>query len=265
MGKSGNSLGGFTFQFSDGWWKFGQTKFLDVHDTNASWSNGGYTFDFAKGENNMNEEWFGICAKGPTNAQGNYQLYPRSAYYVLQDVHKFNPYNVGKSASDVDSHFNKIQIMDASLKARADKSSLDSQKGGKIKFSRLAAEFNTFNTGGEKILIPSTAPANNTNFPNQLGFDHMESYFIGVEASPVSNFTANVEFNIVGNVALNPINEIFYENRARPTVVSGPNGDVTLSDNNRVQVYRASYKWDEKLFKLDGFYRTGHYLSLIHI
>lgn len=25
MGKNDNSLGGFTFQFSDGWWKTGQT------------------------------------------------------------------------------------------------------------------------------------------------------------------------------------------------------------------------------------------------
>ncbi len=259
LGKTGNSLGGFTFQFSDGWWKFGQTKFLDVHDTNASWSNGGYTFDFVEGENNMNEEWFGICAKGTTNANGNYQLYPRAAYYILKDVHQFNPYSNGKSLADVDNHFNSIQIMDASLKARGDKSALDSQKGGKIKFSRLSAQFTTFNTGGEKIATPSTAPVNNTAFPNQLGFDHMESYFIGVEASPVSNMTANVEFNILGNVALNPIDEIFYENRGRPTVVSGPNGDVTLQDNNRVQIYRASYKWDEKLFSLNGFYRTGHY------
>ena len=80
MGKSGNSLGGFTFQFSDGWWKFAQTKNLDVHDTNASWSNGGYLSDYDKGENNMNEEWFGICAKGKTNSDGTYDLYPRSAY-----------------------------------------------------------------------------------------------------------------------------------------------------------------------------------------
>jgi hypothetical protein len=87
----------------------------------------------------------------------------------------------------------------------------------------------------------------------------MQSYFIGVEASPVSNMTANVEVNITGNVALNPIDEIFYENRARPIIVSSPTGAVTLTDNNRVQVYRASYKWDEKLFNLNGFYRTGHY------
>ena len=54
LGKSGNAIGGFTFQFSDGWWKFGQTKNLDIHDSNASWSNGGYQLDYQKGENNMN-------------------------------------------------------------------------------------------------------------------------------------------------------------------------------------------------------------------
>ncbi|MGB0525985.1 MAG: glycoside hydrolase family 2 TIM barrel-domain containing protein, partial [Flammeovirgaceae bacterium] len=58
LGKVGNSLGGFTFQFSDGWWKYGQTKNLEVHDNNASWANGGYLRDFEVGENNMNEEWF---------------------------------------------------------------------------------------------------------------------------------------------------------------------------------------------------------------
>ena len=260
LGKAGNSIGGFTFQFSDGWWKFGQTKYLDLHDTNASWSNGGYAFDYVQGENNMNEEWFGICAKGPTNANGNYQLYPRTAYYILKDVHQFNPYTNGKSVTDVDNHFNKIQIMDASLKARGDKSALDSQKGGKIKFSRLAAEFTTFNTGGNLITTPSNAETNSTATPNQLGFDHMQSYFIGVEGSPASNLIANVDFNILGNVALNPIDQIFYENRGVPVLLKGnDNSTVNLSDNNRVQVYRASVKWDEKLFNLNAFYRTGHY------
>ncbi len=260
MGKSGNCLGGFTFQFSDGWWKYAQTKNLEVHDTNASWSNGGYSFDYVKGENNMNEEWFGICAKGPTNSKGNYQLYPRSAYYTLKEVHQFNPYAKGVSLATLASHLSGIQLMDATLKARSDKAALDSQQGGKIKFSRLAAEFTTFNTGGSLITTPSTAATNSTSKPNQLGFDHMESYFIGVEGSPSSNLTANVDFNILGNVALNPIDEIFYENRGVPVNVKGAdNGNVTLGDNNRVQVYRASVKWDEKLFNLNAFYRTGHY------
>ena len=36
-----DSLGGCVFQWSDGWWKYKQTENLDVHDTNASWPDGG--------------------------------------------------------------------------------------------------------------------------------------------------------------------------------------------------------------------------------
>lgn len=259
LGKAGNSLGGFTFQFSDGWWKYGQTKNLDEHDSNASWSNGGYQKDFTEGENNMNEEWFGICAKGTTNEKGLYQLYPRAAYYVLKEVHQYNPYATGATITGINSQFDKAQIMDASLRARGDKAALDANKGGKIRFSRLAMEYTTFNTGGELITTPTNPVANSTKYPNKLGFDHMQSYFIGVEANPSSAVTANVEFNILGNVALNPIDEIFYENRGRPVTVNSDNGDVTLQSNNRVQIYRASVKWNDKLFNVNAFYRTGHY------
>lgn len=92
QGLSGNCIGGFTFQFSDGWWKSDQEKNLDIHDTHASWANGGYKFDFIKGKKNMNEEWFGICAKGMPNDKGLYELYPRIAYKMLSKVHRINPY-----------------------------------------------------------------------------------------------------------------------------------------------------------------------------
>ena len=259
LGKAQNAIGGFTFQFSDGWWKYGQTINLDIHDTNASWSNGGYYRDYVKGENNMNEEWFGICAKGPTNEKGLYELYPRSAYYVLKQAHQINPYASGNSLASIENKFDAIQLIDATLKARGDKAALDSKKNDKISFSRLEADFTTFNTGGSLITTPKTAVANSTQYPNKLGFDQMESYYIGVEGNPSANIKANVEFNILGNVAQNPIDEIFYENRGRPVTVKGTNGDETLQSINRVQVYRASYTWNQKYFNLEGFYRTGHY------
>lgn len=263
MGKAGNSLGGFTFQFSDGWWKFGQTEYLDVHNTNASWSNGGYLFDFSEGDNNMNEEWFGICAKGQTNANGNYPLYPRSAYYLLKDVHKFNPYAAGASISSLNSHLSGVQLMEAALKARGDKAALQTQEGGKIKISRMSAEFTTFNTGGSLLTTPEIAEANSNSYPKQLGFDHMQSYFIGFEGKPVSNFTANVDFNILGNVAENPIDEIFYENVGRRTTFVTQDGDnlsnVVVNDAQRLRLYQAKFEWNEKDFDLKGFYRTGHY------
>lgn len=257
LGKAGNSIGGFTFQFSDGWWKFGQTSNLDVHDNNASWSNGGYLHDYEAGENNMNEEWFGICSKGATNERGLYNLYPRAAYYALKEVHRFNPYTAG--ANTIQSHFEQILLTEAVIKARGDKAAMENDQNGKIRLSRLSAELSTFNTGGSLIATPKVADPNEQVYPNKLGFDHLQSFFVGVAANPSPNLRANVEFNILGNVAQNPINEIFYENRGRNVVTNTPNGPVELRDVNRMQVYRANINWNHKDFDLTGFYRTGHY------
>lgn len=260
LGMSGNSIGGFTFQFSDGWWKYGQTKNLDIHDTNASWSNGGYSFDYLQGQNNMNEEWFGVCAKGAVNARGLYELYPRAAYYALKQAHNINPYENGTTQEGISNYFNTIQLLDAVLKARSDKAALAANSStDKLRISNLRAEFTTFNTGGTLITTPDKPDPNTTNYPDQLGFDRMESFYIGVEGNPTSNMQANVNVNILGNVASNPINEIFYENRGRTQTVNSPTGTTNLTDANRVQIYNASYTWNAKHFDLKGFYRTGHY------
>ena len=84
---------------------------MNVHDNNASWANGGYTTDYKEGENNMNEEWFGICAKGPTDTKGLYNLYPRKAYYELMKVHQLNTYAKGINLTFINNHFSKILKM----------------------------------------------------------------------------------------------------------------------------------------------------------
>ena len=264
VGGAQNSLGGFTFQFSDGWWKYLQTKNLDVHDNNASWPNGGYSRDQAKeGDNNMNEEWFGICAKGPTNARGLYTLYPRAAYYALKEVHQLDPYGEGMSKSFITNHIDNIQIMDAVLRARGDKAAMGGGSSQKIRLSQLRAEFTTFNTGGSLITTPTNEDTNENAFPNQLGFDHMQSYYVGIEGNPAPNMRANINFNILGNVAENPINEIFYENAGRPITIVGVDGgndiDVEIADFNRLRVYNAEFEWKTKNADVRGFYRTGHY------
>ncbi len=259
IGKAGNSIGGFTFQFSDGWWKYGQTEELDVHNTNASWENGGYTFDHIPGENNMNEEWFGICAKGPTDVMGFYQLFPRAAYYALKEAHELDPYAEGTTLTSIRQHFGEIAIGDAFLKARGDKAALEGERTRTIRLSRFTAEFSTFSTGGSLITTPDDPISGSTTYPDQLGFDDMQSFYVGVEANPAPNFHGEVEFNILGNVALNPIDQIFYENRGRQVQFNSDDGNVNVESLNRIQVYRASYKWEHKWFNLDGFYRTGHY------
>jgi len=260
MGKAGNSIGGFTFQWSDGWWKVGQTKDLDIHNNDATWSNGGYYLDTENGSNNMNEEWFGVCAKGKTNERGLYTLYPRAAYYALKDVHKLNPYGPGIDSEFLNNYFKNLNLMEYLLKARGDKAALGGGDSEKLRISNLSARFTTFNTGGTLITTPENQDPTSNATPNQLGFDHMQSYFVGIEGKPSANMRAKVDLNITGNVAQNPIDEIFYENRARPVIVEGANGeDVTLIDNNRLQVYKAEFEWNAKDFDLRGFYRTGHY------
>jgi hypothetical protein len=261
LGKVGNSIGGFTFQFSDGWWKLGFDKRedADTHETGASWSNGGYYHDTKNGSNNMNEEWFGICAKGPTNERGLYELYPRASYYTLKDAHALNPYDEGMTPDFLNNYFKNINITDAILRARGDKAALDEASGSKISLSNLRAEFTTFNTGGELLTTPSTADPDGNVYPDQRGFDHMQSYFVGVAGNPTSNMSANVNFNILGNVADNPIDEIFYENRGRPISVNTDEGIQDLVDPERIKIYNAEFEWKAKDFDLRGFYRTGHY------
>jgi len=120
LGKYENTIGGFTFQFSDGWWKydFDHRKNVSKHDTVATWSNGGYSVDLEEGKNNMNEEWFGICAKGPTDNKGLYNLYPRAAYYVLQKIHQFNPYKETANTNLLHNYFKDINLTNAIIRGK---------------------------------------------------------------------------------------------------------------------------------------------------
>ena len=149
--------------------------------------------------------------------------------------------------------------MDAVLQARGDRAAQQVHASLRYPSDRFTSEFTTFNTGGDLITTPDAADPNTRQFPNEQGFDHMQSFYIGVEAEPAPNMRAEVQFNVLGNVAQNPIDEIFYENRGRQLEVNTPEGIATLQDINRVMVYNASYSWTHQHFDLTGFYRTGRY------
>ena len=260
VGGSNNVLGGFTFQFSDGWWKSGQTSNLDVHDTSASWANGGYTFDYVKGENNMNEEWFGICAKGMPDNRGLYDLYPRAAYYALREVHKLNPYAQGTTGTAIGNEVMNTNVMSAVLTARGDAAALAGEKSKLIRLSELRGEFSTYNTGGKNTTTPTEKPDQPTTYPSFKGFDHMESFYVGVTSNPVENVQAEVTVNVLGNVAANPIDEIFYENRGRSRYITDANGEVVdLGPLERLKLYNAAFNWDGRYFNVNTFFRKGHY------
>ena len=258
-GLTDNVIGGFTFQFADGWWKTGQESNLSVHDLTASWANGGYKFDFREGFNNMNEEWFGVCAKGPTDSRGLYELYPRAAYYALQLAHSLDPYTPGMDVESIENHFSNISVYEMYLKARGDHAALLSESQKALRVSGAFIKMETYNTGGSQITTPEVVDDNYTAYPRFLGFDHLQSYFTKISFQPSDNFTGSISLNFLAHVPANPIDEIFYENRGRDQVVRAQEGLYTINDVERVKVYRAEFNWDEDWFNLKGFYRTGHY------
>jgi hypothetical protein len=258
-GRVGNAIGGFIFQWSDGWWKFGQASRLEIHDTNASWPNGGYSEDYVEGDNNMNEEWWGITAKGFPDVNGLYDVYPRAAYYALRAAFKLDPYAPSTDLAAIRAHFATVHPAGAALEARGTTASLQSDFTSRMRLVGVRLEFETYNTGGNNITTPGSAnSALPTTYPSFLGFDQMESFYFGVEARPTDAVTGTVNFNVLGNVPTNPIDEIFYENRGRPRTVETDAGAVAINSLERTKVYSASVNWDDRWFALDGFYRTGH-------
>ncbi len=256
-GRAGNAIGGFIFQWSDGWWKYDQESRLDIHDTNASWPNGGYP-DYVPGENNMNEEWWGITAKGYPDERGLFYVYPRAAYYALKQAFTLDPYAPTTTLETIRAHFKKIDPVVAEVDARADKASLLAESSSRVQVAGLRLEFETYNSGGYLTNIPKKGVASNT-WPGFRGFDHLESFYVDFRAQPKGNVVATLSLNILGHVPENRIDEIFYENRGRPRTIIADDQPYEMEDIERVKVYQASISWDDRWFRLDGFYRTGHF------
>ncbi len=258
-GRAGNAIGGLIFQWSDGWWKFGQESRLNIHDTNASWPNGGYPDDYRDGENNMNEEWWGITAKGFPDARGFYDVYPRAAYYVLRDAFRLDPYAPGTDLAAIATHFDALRPAAGLLAARGDAARLQTDALGRVRVAGLRLEFETYSTGGDNVSTPDDEPARPASYPAFRGVDHGESFYADIEARPNDAVIGRLSVNVLGNVPTNPIDEVFYENRGRTRAVTGADGEPTdLESLERVKVYQSSVSWDDRWFSLEGFYRVGH-------
>ncbi len=247
----GNALGGYVFQWSDGWWKYKQEENLDVHDTNASWSTDAYIEDWTPDGFNMNEEWFGITAKGPVDVDGHFEVFPRAGYYVLRDAWTLDPYAADTTPEGIEAHFDTIEPGDYD---RAYRSSLAI---GQVQ--RLSRAF-VSNVRMEMSGIASSSDQAVGTGKERLDYDHLESFYLDTRAKPSDAFSAELSVNILGNVPTNLIDHISYETRGRDLVGLDADGaEMDLSALSRVQIYRASFAWEHELFTLEGYFREGHF------
>lgn len=249
---AGNAVGGYQFQWSDGWWKYKQTENLDVHDPTASWPNAAYREDFVPGQNNMNEEWFGITAKGVPDEEGHFLVFPRPAYYAIQEAWRLNPYDTDVSDAEIRAHFSGVDPAAGYLDYRTDAAAGEVARLRRATLRGARLDLSTFST--EDHLRTGTGK-------QRLDFDHQQSAYLDFGLNPVDQVEARVELNVLGNVAQNPIDALSYESRAG-RLIAGPDDDpediLAQQRMDRLRLYAAEATWEHRLFRLKSFYRVGH-------
>ena len=255
-GEEGNSIGGFVFEWRDEWWKYKQTENLDIHDRNASWANGGYTYDHVEGQNNMNEEWWGITRLGPMNSDGIYVAEPRMAYDVLAQIWRIDPYKTDKQLitseiSEIDMEYYAMKSDVRMLKGESEEKKKFAVTGGSLELEFVANGFSA------DIREEGEDAVNNTNG---------QMVFVDFEFNPTDKITGQFSINVLGNVADKTM-EFTYGQRGLPieVVTTGEELDEvmvfekTITDNERIEIYDYNGTYFSDTYDLLTFYHTPRY------
>lgn len=232
-GNYQNSLGGFVFEWMDEWWKHGLDTNLDIHDTEGSWTNGGYSFDAAPGVDNMNEEWFGIIAQSELKKDEINRRIPRAAFYMLGDIWKLSLYD--SSAEEVGSHFDRIDP--ARYLALGEPNVLkneNKEKAVSIKSLKLDAILSESFTDAD---LDAAESASRSPL-SALEMNHSEELSLTLEFNPLENLSGDVTVKFRGNV----YNPLFY---------------TELENQEIAELYSASFQYGHDYFDINGYYHTG--------
>mgnify|MGYP002640207282 CR=1 FL=1 len=257
QGEQGNSIGGFVFEWRDEWWKYKQTENLDIHDRTASWENGGYKFDHVEGQNNMNEEWFGITRLGDVNGQGVYETEPRMAYYVLKDIWSVDPYTSSSKTINLSENNRSMELY--SMKAEIER--LKSAKKENDKFKMTGGSFigEYFVKGFEGDVTE--------NGENGLVFSDGQMLNLDFAFQPTKNLSGEFTLNIQANVAESNF-EFRYGDRGLPITVATYENDgsgatvatlQTLEGRERIEIYDFNATYEADAFTLETFYHVPRY------
>jgi len=260
-GEEGNSIGAFVFEWRDEWWKYLQVENLDIQDTNASWSNQAYLFDWAEGKNNMNEEWFGITALGPANSDGVYTARPRMAYDVLAEVFSLDPYEASKS--EINAMFTNMNIDLYQLKGEVRMLKADNtEQQRKLQF-----------TGGDvRAELAFRGLEQDIDQEGKDGFDFSDGQMIFLDFAfrPNDRLEGQFSVNVLGNVAEKQPLEFNYGDRGLPLTIDAPVFEApteqpsvppttTLNDRERVEIYDFNAKYEGEQFDVEAFYHTPRF------
>ncbi len=263
-GEEGNAIGAFVFEWRDEWWKYLQIEKLDVQDTNASWSNQAYLFDWAEGQNNMNEEWFGILALGLPNADGVYEARPRMAYHMLAEMFSIDPYRASKAEIN-----NRIAAMDLSrLELQGDVAKLKADAYEDSRKIRM--------TGGRfqgEFVVRGQEQDITEDGQDGLEFSDGQMAFLDFAFKPAENVEGQISLNILGNVARKRPLEFTYGDRGLPLTIQAETAPdvlgggiaefqeqrIVFDDRERIEIYDFDATYIGEEFDVTAFYHTPRF------
>ncbi len=256
-GQEGNAIGGCLFEWRDEWWKYLQVENLMVQDTHASWSNGGYSFDYVEGRNNMNEEWFGICALGQPNDEGVYTAHPRMAYDVISHIWSLDPYTV--NTAQMNQHFAELDMYFLDVAAQTRTLARESQANRAIRLSGGSLRGDMVFNGKSQDL--------ELNGKSGLDFSHGEMLFLDFDFNPISRLKGTFSLNILGNVVDKQLDEYYgkrgasYVTVATETNAQGLQVNTTkeVTDAERLEIYNFEATYHTDPFDLKAFYHVPRY------
>ncbi len=260
-GQEGNAIGGYIFEWRDEWWKYLQIERLDIQDTNASWSNQAYLFDWAEGQNNMNEEWFGITALGPMNSEGVSSARPRMAYDVMKAIFGMDPY--AASPGEIDAMFAgmNLDLFELRGDVRLVKAENEEDKR-KLRFEggRFQGEF----------ALRGNDTGIDVDGRDSLEFSDGQMVFLDFAFQPTEKVSGQMSLNVLGNVAQKRPLEFTYGDRGLPrTIFAEAPVDlgeaevivtqVDFVDDERVEIYDFNATYEGENADVEVFYHTPRF------
>ena len=267
-GKFQNVLGAFLFEWVDEWWKIYQWKDLEIHNDKGTWANSGYSLDFKEGTNNMDEEWFGLCAQSRITVNGVNKRIPRAAYYFFCDLWKHSLYN---STNEEMADFFKNLPEDVYL-ARGNTASLGEDVKQLKDFASITLDATGEFTTPVFVNYLLADIIDGKNGRDAFRYVNKEFKETGYDAKKMENkphfqaeTTVNVAFkpveNVSGNVTLKafsgePFSRL-HDHYGR-YYFDVPYGGNVYDYPKNFDFYSANLAYENKFFDLNGYYHTGH-------
>ena len=259
--RSQNVIGGFVFEWIDEWWKHYQNKELELHNDTGTWSNSGYELDYRDGLNNMDEEWFGICAQSKLTDRGINKRIPRASYYLLQDIWKLSLYK--SSEDEIDDTFASLNT--AMYLARGNEKSVKEMlnENSMIKIDTLDATVQATTPvyvnrlwGALKKGEGAKESFEYLNEKNQTNKTTVSAETsLGVTVKPMENLTGSVVLKAWNEAPQTSLGDEYpsYYKASTGTSTSQPKPELKYVD-----FYSASMNYSGNLFDINGYYHTGH-------